>query len=296
MGRRPIVRAAGGVLWRSEAGRVEVALVHRPRYDDWSLPKGKRKAGEHLLLTAAREVTEETGYEPVLGAFIAQYSYVVGGDGKAATKTVKYWAMEAVAGRFAPSAEVDEMAWLSVPAALATVSRAVDRKVLEAFTELPPALATLILIRNGSVAVRSRTPRSDRSLDRRGQAQAEALVPVLGSFGVKRLASSAAPRCTQTLLPYAEAVRATVETESVLDLTSERRAEEVTDRVLDLCSDRTPIAVCLEGAVVTPVLHSLQVRCGTRPRSAGRFRRGGWTVLQISEGRLRSIERPWPAA
>lgn len=104
------VRAAGGVIWRpGEGGSVEVLLVHRSRYDDWSLPKGKRDPGETDEQTAFREVEEETGLRCRLGVELASTSYV---DRRGRPKTVRYWAMEPVSGEFQPGEEVDKVRWV----------------------------------------------------------------------------------------------------------------------------------------------------------------------------------------
>ena len=131
------VRAAGGVVWRSdgEDGSVHVLVVHRPRYDDWSLPKGKADAGESDAECALREVQEETGLTCRLGAELPSTSYR---DNKARPKTVRYWAMEPVSGggAFTPNAEIDEIRWLPVAEAVKLLSYEHDRSVVQAF-EVP---------------------------------------------------------------------------------------------------------------------------------------------------------------
>jgi 8-oxo-dGTP diphosphatase len=102
----PEVKAAGGVVRRD--GRI--AVVHRPRYDDWSLPKGKLDPGESFEEAALREVREETGFECELGEELSSTSYH---DRKGRSKIVRYWLMEPVGGEFAPNDEVDEMRWLT---------------------------------------------------------------------------------------------------------------------------------------------------------------------------------------
>jgi 8-oxo-dGTP pyrophosphatase MutT (NUDIX family) len=129
------VRAAGGVVWRRSAdGRVLVLVVHRPRYDDWSLPKGKADAGESDADCARREVWEETGLTCVLGPELPSTSYR---DNKGRDKVVRYWAMEPVGGSFTPNSEIDEVRWLPVEDALPLLSYGHDRPVVEAFS--PPS-------------------------------------------------------------------------------------------------------------------------------------------------------------
>ena len=111
MGGEVQVRAAGGVVWRRGAqGEIEVAVVHRPRYDDWSLPKGKLDEGEGFLDAAVREVLEETGLEVAVGSELPEVRYR---DQRGRPKVVRYWAMEATGGRFEANDEVDELRWLA---------------------------------------------------------------------------------------------------------------------------------------------------------------------------------------
>ena len=126
-----LVRAAGGVVWRlNDDGAVEVLLVHRPKYDDWSFPKGKLDEGETLEQCAIREVEEETGLRCVLGHELVSTSYV---DRKGRSKVVRYWEMTVADGDFAPTDEVDEIRWLSMADADALLSYGRDRGLLATF-------------------------------------------------------------------------------------------------------------------------------------------------------------------
>ncbi len=108
----PEVLAAGAVVWRVRPdGDIEVALVHRPRYDDWSFPKGKLLPGETLVEAAVREVGEETGFRCRIGNVIGSHRYR---DSRARWKEVTYWLMEWVDGRFDPSVEVDRLRWVQL--------------------------------------------------------------------------------------------------------------------------------------------------------------------------------------
>jgi 8-oxo-dGTP diphosphatase len=126
----PTVQAAGGVVWRrAPAGELEVLLVHRPRYDDWTVPKGKLDPGEDHAAGALREVEEETGLRCMLGPELASTEYV---DRKGRPKQVRYWAMTAAGGAFTPTDEVDEVRWVPVEAAGDLLSYDRDTDVLDA--------------------------------------------------------------------------------------------------------------------------------------------------------------------
>jgi 8-oxo-dGTP pyrophosphatase MutT (NUDIX family) len=122
------VRAAGGVVLREGPGGAEVLLVHRPAYDDWSLPKGKAQRGESDEACALREVEEETGLRCELGRELPSTSYR---DGKGRPKVVRYWAMQPLGGEARAQAEVDDVLWLPLGEARDTLTWTRDRAVLD---------------------------------------------------------------------------------------------------------------------------------------------------------------------
>ncbi|MFI7383568.1 NUDIX hydrolase [Streptomyces sp. NPDC049813] len=126
----PPIQAAGCVLWRrsTTTDGLEICLVHRPKYDDWSHPKGKLKRGETELAAALREVREETGQECVPGATLPTSRYVVHDR----PKTVAYWAAEATSGTFTPNDEVDRVLWLPPAAARDRLTQPRDRSLVDA--------------------------------------------------------------------------------------------------------------------------------------------------------------------
>ena len=135
-----LIRAAGGVVWRPGPGGVpEVLVVHRPKYRDWSFPKGKREPGESDEDTACREVEEETGYRCHLGPELATVSYL---DRKGRPKEVRYFVMTEAGGDFRPSEEVDEVRWLPVGAARRQLTYERDGEVLDAFAAAPSERAS----------------------------------------------------------------------------------------------------------------------------------------------------------
>ena len=136
LGSGGVVQAAGGVVSRRcEDGRLEVLLVHRPRYDDWTFPKGKLEPGETHEQAALREVEEETGFRCDVGRELPSTSYQ---DRRGRPKEVRYWAMRPLDGAFRPHREVDEVRWLPPDRARRLLSHAHDRTVLDAFAEAQP--------------------------------------------------------------------------------------------------------------------------------------------------------------
>lgn len=132
--------AAGGVILRDADGVLEVLLVHRPEYDDWTFPKGKIDPGETLGRTAEREVQEETGYRC---RRLRRLPVVRYRDGKGRSKLVAYWTMEIRAGEFAPNDEVDAIAWSTLDAAEQRLTYDHDRELLAAIRPAKPHLKML---------------------------------------------------------------------------------------------------------------------------------------------------------
>jgi 8-oxo-dGTP pyrophosphatase MutT (NUDIX family) len=141
-----LIRAAGGVLWRlrDDGGgheTVEVAVIHRPRYDDWSLPKGKLARGESETQAAVREVLEETGFKARVGRPLGEARYLKRVGGVTKPKVVTYWSMRSEGGSFTPTPEVDELRWLDLDSAHQLLTRGSDRDLLDRFVRvetLPP--------------------------------------------------------------------------------------------------------------------------------------------------------------
>ena len=200
-----LIKAAGAVAWRpGPDGQPQILLVHRKKYDDWSLPKGKIEPGEALAVTAVREVYEEGGTWLALGRRLVSVRYNVGGR----PKRVHYWAarVTGIDERAVPNAEVDQVDWLPVPRAIEQVSYARDHGVLNDFAARPAGTVPLILLRHAKAVSKSgwEDEDADRPLDDTGRADAQALAEVLACFAPRDalLISSPAVRCTETLRPF----------------------------------------------------------------------------------------------
>ncbi|TQN41804.1 8-oxo-dGTP diphosphatase [Blastococcus colisei] len=258
------VVAAGGVVWRPGAdGGIEVAVAHRPRYDDWSLPKGKLDHGEHLLPAAVREVTEETGLAVVVGRRSIRTSYpVVEG-----IKRVDYWVMQAVGGEFEPNDEVDDLRWLPPGDAAALCTQEHDRAVVaDLKRDDVPCMPTLLLVRHGHAGSRAEWDGPDdlRPLDDRGRREAARLADVLPSFAPTAVLSARRTRCEETVAPLAE--RLGLPVAPVAELGEEEFADDpqaglaVVERLLAPRPAPGVTVVCSQGGAIPSVLLSLGVR------------------------------------
>ena len=278
------VIAAGGVVWRERRGTREVLLVHRPRYDDWSLPKGKLTANEHVLLGARREIEEETGQQVLLGPPLGVQRYEVRKNGDIAEKLVHYWSARPVDDSgFEPNNEVDEIAWFPVDKARDKLSYPRDAEILDVLHRVIPVTATLVLVRHTDAVKRKDWDGKDtaRPLTSTGTAVAERLVGVLAALGVNRLISSDAERCAATLMPYGAAINRHIH---LWPQISERGYESDPEAIHGL-ADRAwkagrVTAVCSH----RPVLPALAREFGLR---VGKFSTGAFLVAhRLADGRL----------
>ena len=194
-----VIQAAGAVLWRYSQKKIEIALVHRPRYDDWSLPKGKVEEKESHIACAYREVIEETGYTPEFGPEIGQATYKVE-EGK---KVVRYWSARATDA--APTAidknEIDEVLWLEVKEAKKKLTLEDDRAIVDFFTEVGVGTTPLVLLRHAKALKREEWDGddADRPLNNLGQLQTKRLLPQFFPYNITEVHSSDAYRCMQTV-------------------------------------------------------------------------------------------------
>ncbi len=262
--------AAGTVLWRGgNAGRdLEVALVHRPRYDDWSLPKGKVDPGEHLAETAVRETREETGSAAALGRALPTTTY----DVSVGRKRVHYWAGEALEGAFQAGREVDAVAWLSPARALRRLTHLHDRAPVEQLVAGGPT-TTVLLVRHGRAGDRAGWAGDDRDrpLDPRGEQQAMRLARVLACWRPTRVLSADRARCVQTLQPLAQDLGVPVEVEPAWsDEVAATQLDLTVGRLRSLAAGGGTVAVCSQGGAVPAVVAAL----GAADRVAVRTRRG----------------------
>ena len=286
-----VVRAAGGVLWRPGAGGVELAVVHRPRYDDWSLPKGKLDDGESVHAAAVREIAEETGFAAVLGRHLGTVEYPVSTP-RPATKTVDYFAAMAGAGSFHRNDETDDLRWCPVAATLDLLTYQHDQDILAAFAALPAELATVLLVRHAKAGKRSEWAGQDelRPLTKPGWQQAAAVRALAPLFGVDRVHSAPLLRCQQTVEAVAADLAVPLTSEPLLSEEIYReRADEAAGRLTEIVAAGGVAAVCSQGGVI-PGLVSGLADTGGLDLDAVESRKGSVWPLFFHRGRLVAVD------
>ena len=277
------IRAGGGVVWRRISEEIQVALVHRPKYDDWSFPKGKLRSGEPALAGAWREVNEETGLRTTVGPRLPVSGY----ETRQGPKVVEYWAMhEAGPGGLPSGDEVDNWEWLPLARARERLSYERDLDLLEA---LLPAIsrirAVLLVVRHASAGDPKAWKGDDRArpLDEAGRRQANALRWALAAFSPELLFSAERTRCVQTLEPLAAALGTEIEEDPLFGedayLAAPSRGRE---RFLELSASGKTVAVCSQGNVIQDLLPML----GVRVPSQGGVEKGSLWALFFGAGEL----------
>ncbi|HCB04282.1 MAG TPA: NUDIX hydrolase [Nocardioides sp.] len=287
-GREREVVSAGGVVLGP--GRT-VLLVHRPKYDDWSFPKGKLDRGEHATTAAVREVEEETGVRIRLGLPLTDQVYAIRGG----TKRVHYWVARPVGdpdvGGYQPNAEIDEVGWFPIDKARKRLSYEFDVDTLDEALDQPKKTRSLVILRHSAARSRKtwRHDDRDRPLLAAGRQQATRLVPVLGAYDVRRLVSSTSVRCWQTLEPYAAASGYKLRTDDLLseEDASRSRTRRLVARLTDWLEERPASAgglvVCSHRPVLPWVFDILDVEDpGLAP--------GDLVVVHLRKGQVLAAE------
>lgn len=253
------------MLWRpsghaTDDGPVQLALVHRPRYDDWTFPKGKLDRGETHLQAALREVREETGHHARLGRSLPTVRYRQTRKGRRVPKEVRYWVMRSLGGRFTPGSEVDGLAWLDPDAAAERLTYQREVDLLAELTREPVATRTVLLVRHALAVGRGDWDGddADRPLSPGGRAQAERLAPQLAAFGVDVVVSAGPLRCRATVAPLARQLGLDPAVDERLSETGYPGHErEAVDLVRGLGAEGAAAVACSQGGVLPDLLTRL---------------------------------------
>jgi len=287
------VLAAGAVVWRPGPDGIEVCVVHRPAYDDWSLPKGKLDDGEHPLVAAVREVREETGVHALPERRLSEVAYTLP-DGR--PKTVDFWLMRAADRPVVPvsnPAEVDAVEWLAPAAAATRLSYPHDRRLVEEAAARSVSAVTT-LVRHAHAGERKAWMGNDalRPIDPQGQAEAERLGVLLALFEPELLIAATPLRCKQTLEPLAERLGRPIVTDGAFAEPPDAedapaKAKVAAARLAEIRAG-VPAAISSQGKIIPPLLALL---CGADDPEPYKTPKGGGWVLSWSGENLTGLTR-----
>jgi len=310
------VFAAGAVLWRIENEQLLLAVIHRGRYNDWSLPKGKLDEGESLPETAVREIREETGLKVRLGVPLSTARYVLGSG---ANKEVHYWAAKVTTkalakSKFKPDEEVAEVLWMTVAEATARLSYEHDLQLVRETVALHEAgnldTKPVILLRHAKATPRGEYKGSDdgkRPLLPFGHVQAQSLIPLIAAYGVKRVVSSPWTRCMTTVEPFAKSKKLPILKRSALSEAGNdadpARAREVIDEAM---TDGVATVICSHRPALPNIIDAI-ARFGDagqeiKLNESRALRPAEMTIVHLtrasdsSERRIVAIETQYPTA
>ena len=290
------IYAAGAVCWRHIDGRLHVLVIHRTRYADVTLPKGKVDPGETLPQAAVREVEEETGLKVALGVPLGITNYVISSGRE---KFVHYWAAQVtesavVASTFVPNGEVAALEWVTVKKARKYLSFQHDVEIIDTFAALSAEGVTetfaLIVLRHGKAEPRSGWDGTDasRPLTARGVTQAAGNVPTIAAWRPKRIVTSPAVRCAATVAPLAAAYG--VPAKKVAGI-SQDAYDDGTGTVREVVGKRVrsrkTAVICSHAPVIPEILREIALATATTTgpyvRDAAALEPGGFSIVHLSK-------------
>lgn len=253
------IEGAGAVLWQAiDDAEVKIAIIHRPRYDDWSLPKGGVDAGESHIQAAFREVLEETGVKAIFGPEIGKVDYEVNG----VTKEVRYWLAEADQFNAATPnpEEVDATEWLSISDAINKLSNSDDREIVRMAEEFGFGSTPLVLLRHAKALKRDQWDGDDgdRPLEHVGQIQAAKIPAIYAPYAIEKIYSSDAIRCVQTIEAMAAEYGITpIYSSEISEFGFERDSEKALDYALSVMLSDKPSVMCSHNPVLPKLVKKL---------------------------------------
>ncbi len=263
--------------------------MHRPKYDDWSFPKGKLERWEHPTAAAVREVAEETGVHVRLGPPLSSQRYPVGRR----MKSVDYWTGRAVGdddvSLYRPNHEIDQVAWVRIDKAEAMLSYDYDRATLAEALKVRRRTQPIVVLRHARARSRNAWKADDqlRPLLKTGSHDSERLVPLLAAYNITRVISSPSVRCVQTVAPYAEMTGWEIETRRRL-AEEHATAKGIGKIVEELFDDDQEVVICTHRPVLPQVYDALGLRNGNR---GDELAPAEMMVLHVRKSKIVAVER-----
>jgi len=252
------ISAAGAVVWRKHKDNfTEVAIIHRPKYDDWSFPKGKIEVGESLIACAHREVLEETNLQTEFGPHLGQVEYFTP-DG---LKKVTYWSAKVIVEKpFRANTEVDQLKWIPITKVIEVLTNETDKEIFDKFVKVKFNSKPFILLRHAKAITRDewQGEDDDRPLSSSGQNQAMRLLSTYQVFNIDQIHSSDAVRCYDTVKSMAKGLDIKLEVSSKLsENTYKKDKEKAFDYVSELIKEDKSILICSHNPILPKMLNKL---------------------------------------
>ena len=277
-----IILAAGAIVWRKDKDEsIEVAVIHRPKYDDWSFPKGKCEIGEELIACAHREVLEETNIATEFGPFLGTVDYLT----SQGAKQVFFWSAKSIDEKiFTPNTEVDQLKWVGVKKVKQLLSMESDKEILAKFLLLNLDTKPLVLLRHAKAVSRDewQGDDDDRPLDDLGENQARRLLAIYQVFNLSQIHTSDAVRCYSTVEPMAKGLGIKLEVTGKLSESGYRKDKErAFDYAKELLKEDSNSLICSHNPILPKMLNKLSKKSDVEADEEKLSPADGWVLHRI---------------
>ena len=279
-----IILAAGALVWRkSKEKKIEIAVIHRPKYNDWTIPKGKVELSESSIACAYREVIEETSIETEFGMYLGEVKY----QSLDGPKQVSFWSAQVVKENiFTPNSEVDEIKWVEAAKAAKFLSLESDKEILSKFNKLKYESKPLVLLRHAKALSRDewQGDDDDRPLDSLGQMQAKRLLSIYQAFNLEQIHTSDAIRCYDTVEPMAKALGLRLEVSNNLsESVFKKDKEDAFDYARDLIKSDKRALLCSHNPILPKVLNKLTKKSDVESDEEKLYPADAWVIHRIGK-------------
>ncbi len=279
-----IILAAGALVWRkSKEKKIEIAVIHRPKYNDWTIPKGKVELNESSIACAYREVIEETSIETEFGMYLGEVKY----QSLDGPKQVSFWSAQVVKeNTFTPNSEVDAIKWVEAAKAAKFLSLESDKEILSKFNKLKYESKPLVLLRHAKALSRDewQGDDDDRPLDSLGQMQAKRLLSIYQAFNLEQIHTSDAIRCYDTVEPMAKALGLRLEVSNKLSESAFKKdKEDAFDYARDLIKSDKRALLCSHNPILPKVLNKLTKKSDVESDEEKLYPADAWVIHRIGK-------------
>ena len=279
-----IILAAGALVWRkSKEKKIEIAVIHRPKYNDWTIPKGKVELNESSIACAYREVIEETSLETEFAMYLGEVKY----QSLDGPKQVSFWSAQVVKeNTFTSNSEVDEIKWVEAAKAAKFLSLESDKEILSKFNKLKYESKPLVLLRHAKALSRDewQGDDDDRPLDSLGQMQAKRLLSIYQAFNLEQIHTSDAIRCYDTVEPMAKALGLRLEVSNKLSESAFKKdKEDAFDYARDLIKSDKRALLCSHNPILPKVLNKLTKKSDVESDEEKLYPADAWVIHRIGK-------------